>query len=461
MLLTEMSLERDVQQHKGDAAVLECLYREALEEGRESDFKEAVSRVLAEPGDEELLVAWAYRLRFLPLPEPGAGVEARPEAADGSLMAGAEARRWLTAILISVILGVVYVLLRRGFEVPPFPVPGLSNRLFWIGWVPCTTWAILAYLALADGCRQRVRVYGAAGLVVGLLCVPVAWVASGQGGTVEGLLAIHLPFAAWLAIGIAVAWAYPDRARQFYGCVVKSLETAVTAGLFLIAGGMFFGLTVGIFSVLGVEFTQRFWMAVASWGIGAIPVLAVATAHEPRRAPAEQSGPLGLSRLLKILTRLILPLAVFVLAVYVAWFIPFNFSRAFESRETLIVYNATIIAVIALIIGAGPGGHEQLAARSSAVLKYVTLVVAGLTAALNVYALAAIAYRTIQEGLTANRQTVIGWNVITLALLALVFVRMLKAKRDTWPEVFGVSIAWGMVPAGLWALWVLVGLPHT
>ncbi len=67
-------------------------------------------------------------------------------------------------------------------------------------------------------------------------------------------------------------------------------------------------------------------------------------------APRQHSFDEGLSRLITLLLRLLLPLAVFVLTIFV-FFIPANFWELFENRDVLIAFNALLFAVIALLVG--------------------------------------------------------------------------------------------------------------
>ena len=106
--------------------------------------------------------------------------------------------------------------------------------------------------------------------------------------------------------------------------------------------------------------------------------LALASVYQADLPPAEQNWQMGLTRTLRILTRLMLPLALGVLAVYVFWFIPLNFSGAFEERNVLIVYNITIIAIIMLLCTTVSGEADD----QQSVLYYAILTMAILTVVL-------------------------------------------------------------------------------
>mgnify|MGYP004241499783 CR=1 FL=1 len=71
---------------------------------------------------------------------------------------------------------------------------------------------------------------------------------------------------------------------------------------------------------------------------------------------------------------------------------------------------------------------------------------------------AAIGYRTLELGLTPNRHAVLGWNVVTLLMLAGI-CHALWTGRDDWVNRFAQGVG-ALVPAPVeWSLWLLVSLP--
>jgi hypothetical protein len=443
-----MNLKSQIEGARGDAAGLERLYKQALVAGNEAAFKEAIRRCAGEHPDNVLFSAWAYRLDVLPPPPPVVGPE-------GQTVNQSQTRRWWTAVATSVVLGVVYALFAR--DRSPIPIPSEADPLFWIGWGPLTALGILFYLAMVD--RSERRIYRYAGLAVIPIAVYTAVTAWSRTDDIAILSALHLPFVAWAAIGAALTLGHPDPARQCYAYLVKSAETVLVGGIYFAAGAIFLGLTYGIFAVLGINLPQDDLQTVAAWGIGAIPVLALASVYDPMAAPVAQDWTTGLTRILRILTQLILPLALGVLVVYVFWFVPAYFWRPFQEREVLIVYNATILAILVLLTVVVSGPVDERSPRQDTILRYAVQALVGLILFLNVYALAAIASRTFNFGLTPNRYAVLGWNIVTLLMLAVVGIRQWRGRSDPWVYIFRESIARVSVLAVAWALWVLIGLP--
>lgn len=272
-------------------------------------------------------------------------------------------------------------------------------------------------------------------------------------------MALHLPFVAWAALGAGLSLGHPDAPEQGHAFMVKSVEIAVTVGLYFGTWMLFVGLTAGIFAVLGFQPSGETMQAAAAWGIGAVPLLALATVCDPSRTPAAQRWDTGLARLLRILTGIFLPLALAVLVVYVGWFIPAYFWRPFQEREVLAVYNATIMAILVLMTAVLTDPTEQRSTAQETSLRYQLLALGGLTFSLNLYALAAILSRTLEYGLTPNRYAVLGWNIATLLMLGLALAGQWRAQKSDWASAFRIALGRGTALAALWALWVLVGLP--
>jgi len=449
--MRKMTLKSQIEQAKGDAAGLERLYRQALAAGDESAFKEGIAQCAEAHPEDLLFAAWAYRLDIRSpsgIPEP-----------EGRIMRQNQTRHWLTAVMASAVLGVLYMLFAGGK--PPVPQPGDAHPLFWIGWGPLTALGILAYLAAVDRTGERTRWYGGLAVAIIPIAVYMALIAWNRDDTdpLAILILLHLPFVAWAAVGASLTLGRSDPARQGYAFLVKSVETLLTGGIYFGAGALFLGLTHGIFHVMGIKLSQTFLQTAAAWGIGVIPILALANVYDPTAAPVAQNWATGLARILRILTRLILPLALGVLAIYVFYFIPAYFWRPFQEREVLIVYNATIMAILVLLTAVVAGPDEQRSPLQDAVLRYAVLVLGTLTLLLNVYALAVIATRTVEFGLTPNRYAVFGWNIVTLLMLAAVVIPLWKTRSEQWISAFRESIARVSILAVAWALWVLLGLP--
>lgn len=437
-----MTIKQDIEAASGDPARLEHLFRSARAEGAEAEFREAVRQTEEEHPRDLLLKAWAHRLDLAP----------EYEASDST-----RNRHWWVIIGASVLLGIVSALLANGK--PPIPDPTEANILFWVGWGPLVAVGLLAYLAWAGRTTKDVARYGAAAIAVVVMALYVGLTVGGRTDDVAILGALHLPFVSWAVVGAALCLGFRNPENQAYAYLVKSVETVLTGGIFFGAGLIFVGLTYGIFAVLGIELPEEDLVVVAAWAVGAIPLLAIGSVYDASASPTAQDWHAGMTRTLRILTRLLLPLALGVLLVYVLWFIPVYFHKPFEEREVLIVYNATILAIMVLLTVVVSGPVDAESVRWGSLFRYGVLGLGALTLILNVYALAAVVSRAIDAGMTPNRFAVIGWNITTLIILASAGVRLWKARRQPWLPVFREAIGLLAPLAAVWAVALLIALP--
>jgi hypothetical protein len=437
-----MTLKQDIEAASGDPADLERLYRTVQAEGDDAAFRDALRQCEEEHPDDVLLKAWAHRL----------DVPVESEEEDGG-----QTRHWWAIIGASVLLGVVSALLAGGK--PPVPIPDEADVLFWVGWGPLVAVGLLAYLAWAERSTKSLTRYAAAAVAVLVVSLYVGLTIGARTGDVAFLGSIHLLFVSWALVGAALCLGYPNPAKQSFAYLVKSVEAVLTGGIFFGAGLIFVGLTYGIFAVLGIELPEEDLVVVAGWAVGAIPLLAIGSVYDPTTSPAAQDWHAGLTRTLRILARLLLPLALGVLLVYVLWFIPVYFRKPFEEREVLIVYNATILAIMILLAVVVSGPVDARSVRRRSLFRYAVFGLGGLTLILNVYALAAVASRTLESGLTPNRFAVIGWNITTLLILAAMGVRLWRGRRQPWMPVLRESIGLLATPAAIWAVSLLIALP--
>jgi len=157
--------------------------------------------------------------------------------------------------------------------------------------------------------------------------------------------------------------------------------------------------------------------------------------------------------------RLFLPLTLLVLLL-VAAILPARFGVLSEDRGTLLIFNAMLFAVMLLIVGATPLCAGDLAPRAGAWLRRGIAAVAFAAAVVGAYALAAVLSRTAHGGLTPNRLTVIGWNVVNLLTLLVLLLRQVRAGREGWVRALHAAFGEGLALYALWSAFVLVALPH-
>ncbi len=408
-----MDFKTEFQAAAAEPQRLERLYHMALEEGKASDFRTAILRRFEEAPGDPLIQAWFYRLQ----PE-----EETSEMPRRSV-------NWLLAVPFSILTGLLFWALS---DVEQTLVGGLVPQLlFW--WSPIAAMGALVFLAMAG----KSGLARAVALGLGLLSAAAYAVLLGPGQephwvTEQYLIvaAIHIPLLAWAGIGIfTLGWKSSVAERIAF--LIKSVEVMITAGLYLIFGMVFGGITIGMFAALSIELDEIWLRLIAAGGAGLLPVLAVASVYDPGLKPSEQDFSQGLSRFIATMMRLLLPLTLGVLVIYIL-VIPFNFLEPFENRDVLIVFNLMLFGIMGLLLGATPIRSGEVSSRLDRWLRAGTLAVAILAGLVSIYAFSAVIYRTIDGGLTINRLAIIGWNGINITVLVALVYAQLKGGTERW-----------------------------
>jgi hypothetical protein len=437
-----MNFSQLMQEAGSDPARLEQAYQEALRTNSDEGFAAALQRAYGEQPENLLFAAWHYRL-----------------AHAASNMVTRQVP-WLFALLLAFANGLLLFLLSDADSLSIYVAGRQVIPYFILLWGPLTGLFVLAYLA-----HTGAMTWGR-GALLALLLAGMSVYALSAYTLIDlpafqeqylTLLAMHLPLAAWAAVGFGVlgGWGTNDGRFAF---LLKSLELYVLGGLFLSVLAVLTLVTAGLFLALGIDLPEVMQRLLVAGGGGLVPVLAIAIAYDPSSRPAEQSFESGLSRLLSLLLRLFLPLTLAVLLVYLC-FVPFYFWRPFEDRDVLIIYNAMLFAVMALLLGVTPFSLRGLGPGQAQWLRRGIVAVAALTLIVSLYAFSAIVYRTVQEGLTPNRVTFIGWNLINTGLLTLLLWGQVRQGPERWLQGVHQAFGVGALLYTGWSLLVIFGLP--
>jgi hypothetical protein len=433
-----------------DPRQLEELYQSACKEEKEAEFAAGLMALQAEYPDNVLLKAWYYRLLA-----PGTlsvHAKAVPEA---------EARptsrpvNWGLLLILGLLnMGIMYFLLGHNIL-----AENRGQPAFIVFWAPVL--AVFTIVYLTRTARRNFLTSGLMCAGIGAAAIYVELILLGQKPGFQDnylqLMALHLPLLAWVAVGISVAGLRSTPIRRF-AIMGRSLNVFVTVGVYGIILGIFTGITAGLFSALNIVIPDWFVNLAVAVGAGFIPLIALTSVYDPHLEPEDQDTQRGLGKVIASLMLWILPLALLVLVVYLA-FIPANFMRPFQEREVLIIYNILLFAIIGLLIGVGPVREEDLSPRVARLLRWGILALGILVVVISLYALSATVYRTVLGGPTMNRITVIGWNIINIAILALASYRIIRWGKERWIAALHSAFSVGVVAYLAWGLVIVITVP--
>ncbi|HEX2219572.1 MAG TPA: permease prefix domain 1-containing protein [Gemmatimonadales bacterium] len=243
------------------------------------------------------------------------------------------------------------------------------------------------------------------------------------GSDTEGLLALHLPIALWLVVGVAYAGGrWRDGAARM-DFVRFSGELFIYYVLIALGGGVLTGFTAIIFQSIGIDIDPFF----ESWLLpcGALAGVIVGSwLVEAKQSVIENMAP--------VLTRLFTPLFAATLLVFLATMAWSGRGIDIE-REVLIAFDLLLVLVLGLLLYS-VSARDPYAPRDAFDLLLVALVVSALVA--DGVALAAIAARITEYGSTPNRLAALGMNVVLLVNLgwsAWLYLRFLRGRASFAP----------------------------
>ena len=426
----------EIQSAAGDPERMEILYQQSRQANEEAEFRADLQEVYGKSPDNALLSAWHSRFEHLPLLKIRRSIN------------------WGLAVVLGILTGLILWALSDPYVLLPGQVPYV-----FLLWSPIATILTLIFLAVASKKNYLFTVIAIISLVVAslyvLLVLPTQAQLAGRDYLI--LMLIQLPLLCWIALAIGVM-AFRSSVNNRFAFLIKSIEVVITAGVYLIFGMILGGITFGMFAALNVILPDFLMRLAVLGGFGLIPIMAVATMYDPHASPEAQDFSLGLSKFVFTIVRLLLPLTLLVLVIYI-FVIPFNFMAPFQNRNLLIIYNLMQFAIIGLLIGATPLKVDELSQKFQAWLRRGIIAVAVLALIISLYALSAVVYRTVIDGLTLNRTAIIGWNAINIVILAALVISQLRKSLAGWHERLQTVFSKATTAYLVWSVLLIILLP--
>ena len=426
-----------------DAQATESAYRQAVREGRGDEFTYEIVQRYSDNPDNLLLSAWYYRLQTAPASEP------RP-------------RQWPWRLVVPFSLALSLILWLLSADVFGKEIPWLFVSL----WGPITACVLIVFFFMAERSTQAAPAKLSISnpshyarplltvLVIAIIALATYVTGKNSSGSVQTLLVLHLPVLCILAVGLYMAWPFDD--QNTFACIHKWAEVALIAGVMAGAVMAFDAITIGLFSAIRIELDPSVmrWLIIGMLGL--IPVLVFSVTYMPEIPILEQR--FEVAKLILNIARLFLPLTIVVGAVYIAS-IPANFFQPFQQRDVLIVYNLMLFAVMALLCLATPLHESDVPDRLRTWLRLAILIVAVMAMLVSLYALSATVYRTALGGITINRLTIIGWNVLNIAILGAFLALQIRSGRARWIPSMQHVARIGLIGYAAWSLFIVLAIP--
>lgn len=217
---------------------------------------------------------------------------------------------------------------------------------------------------------------------------------------------IHAPLFMWFVLGLAWVSFQHTNTAKVSGFIRYNGELVVMYGLLCIAGALLSGMTIILFSIIGMEIGEFYMENLGIVGLAVLPVVA---------AWLIDLYPDITSRIVPIIARIFTPL-VFILAIVYLVAITATGIDLSKNREFLIIFNLLLLGVMIIIVFSLSELDKSDIRKLNVILLFLLAVV---TLIIDLFALSAIITR-LSDGFTPNRTVVLISNFLILVNLLLI-----------------------------------------
>lgn len=233
---------------------------------------------------------------------------------------------------------------------------------------------------------------------------------------VHALACLNLPLFIWTLYGlsrIGTNWRSTDQRLEY---LRFSGEWIIHGGLFFLGGAVLLLLTFELFDILHMSSS---WIIedLAIYGLASIPLVA-AWATDTYSAAR---------KLVPLLARIFSPLLLVLILAYMGAMV-WNTEELFKDRSTLLTYNILLLSVLGTAVFTLTGRGDKEKSKLGTLVISIMVVA---TVLLDLVGICAIGWRIFEYGITANRMSVLGSNLITfcnLAIMGMGYIRYHSGK---------------------------------
>jgi len=259
--------------------------------------------------------------------------------------------------------------------------------------------------------------------------------------------AIHMPLLLWVVFGYVFMNGGFAKSNSRISFLRFNGDFMVMSGLMLIAGGLFCGITIGLFSLIGIKIEYYFAHYIVPIGLSSAPVFA---------AFLVQNNNQLVSKISPVIARIFTPIVFATLFIFIATIIAKG-QYPNSNRDFLLLFNVLLVAVMALILFSLT---EITKSSDQKMNHWLLLGLSVLTIVVNIIALLSISYRINSYGFSPNRLSVLGADLLILFNLILVSRKLfLIVRGKVGVEEVEKSIAVFLPVYFIWTAFVAFGFP--
>lgn len=397
-------------QRLGEPGKLEALYRDDP-----SGFANALDEALRLHPTSETLLVWRARLDYRDTERPSMREDVK------------------TALLVTILISLVAGTL---IKLPTF-VP-VETSWYYPRFGPFFVVAALAAYFLTQAGKTTVGVVTAAFSV----CAAALWLLPDVDADSIRMSLLHMPVVLLGLLGLAFMgrdWRSPA-ARIRY--INYAGEAFILFVLIMLGGIVFSGVTIGLFSLIGVGIREWYVSYIAVYGAVAAPV--VATFVYDRVMERK-------SRLAMLIANAFMPLFLVMLVIYLLT-IFLEGRSPYTDRDFLILFNGLLLLVWGMTVFSIAGRVESGTTR---LVDAINVALLAATLIIDAIALWAILLRLWDDGWTPNRVAVTGANLLIFIHLICILSAYVRGGKERLQR----AIADYLPAYPIWSALVFIFLP--
>ncbi len=261
------------------------------------------------------------------------------------------------------------------------------------------------------------------------------------------LSCLHLPIFLWTVLGFIFAGGDLKNSAKRIDFLRYNGDLVVMSAIMVLSGILFTGLTFGLFELTGLNIEKFYVDYVLVWGLSTIPILATFLIR---------NNPQLVDKISPIIAKIFTPLVAITLLVFLSA-MAFTRKNIYQDREFLMIFNALLIGVMAIILFSITEATKKENNRVNLLFLFSLSI---LTVITNGIALSAIGYRIFEFGITPNRLAVLGSNILIFSNLIWITHQLLQSiKKKADAEKIEQAIAFFLPIYGLWTAIVVFIIP--
>lgn len=261
------------------------------------------------------------------------------------------------------------------------------------------------------------------------------------------LACIHLPIMLWSLLGFTFTGGDLNNTEKKIKFLRYNGDLVVMGAVMVLSGIVFTGITFGLFQLIGLNIEKIYVDYVLVWGLATIPILATFLVR---------NNPQLVDKISPTIARIFTPLVAITLLVFLSA-MAVTRKNIYQDREFLMIFNALLIGVMAIILFSITEATKKENNRISLLFLFSLSI---LTIITNGIALSAIGFRIFEYGITPNRLAVLGSNLLIFINLIWITHQLLQSiKKKADAKNIEQAIAFFLPIYGLWTAIVVFIIP--